>query len=204
MDYAELARLIANLIRMGTVSAVDHDKRRCRFKSGKLETNWLKWLTLRAGTTGTWNPPTVGEQGILLSPSGCTENGIVLVGIESDTHPSPSTDPNKDYTRYPDGAVVEYDHAVGALKATGIKTALLQASESSTIDCPENTITGNTRIMGTLTVEKLFTYQAGMRGTGGDGASAIINGRIETTEDVVAGGISLMGHDHEEHVGSPV
>lgn len=204
MDSAENSRLIANLIRVGTVFAVDHKKRRCRFKSGKLETQWVKWITLRAGTTGTWNPPTVGEQGILFSPSGCTENGIVLVGIESDANPSPSTDPNKDHTRYPDGAVIEYDHAAGALKATGIKTALVQASDHCTIDCPENTITGNTRIEGTLTVEKLFTYKAGMNGTGGEGASAIINGRIETTDDVVAGGISLMGHDHELGVGKPL
>ena len=201
MDSAEQNRLLANLIRVGTILEVDHARARCRVKSGKLETNWIAWLEHRAGATRSWDPPTVGEQCVLLCPSGEPASAIALVGLYSDARPAPVTDQNKHHTRYPDGAVIEYDHAAGALKATGIKTALVQASKHCTIDCPENTITGNTLIKGTLTVEKLFTYQAGMKGTGGEGASAIINGRIETTQDVVAGGISLMHHTHPESIG---
>lgn len=198
MDYAENSRLIANLIRVGTVFAVDHSKRRCRFKSGKLETQWVKWITLRAGTTGTWNPPTVGEQGILFSPSGCTENGIVLVGIESDANPSPSTDPNKDHTRYPDGAVIEYDHAAGALKATGIKTALVQASEHFTVDCPESTFTGNVRIKGECVIEDLLTWLNGVSGSGGNsGNGNVITGDFtHSGGDMTSNGVVVHLHVH--------
>ncbi|HJW26432.1 MAG TPA: phage baseplate assembly protein V [Rhodocyclaceae bacterium] len=201
MDLVELSRRLENLIRIGTVLEVDHTGARCRFKSGRLETNWRPWIAYRAGETRTWDPPTRGEQAILFSPSGEPENGIVLVGINSDAYPAPSSSPDEHATDYPDGARIAYNHASGALTVTGIKTALIQATEHCTVDCPENTITGNVLIQGTLTVEKLLTYQAGMQGSGGAGASAIIDGTIQVTGDVTAGPISLRGHHHDEHDG---
>ncbi|VEB71149.1 Phage P2 baseplate assembly protein gpV [Providencia rustigianii] len=46
---ADIHRLIRNLIRIGVVTAVDA-KKGCRVQIGDLETDWLNWLTLRAGT----------------------------------------------------------------------------------------------------------------------------------------------------------
>lgn len=110
MDLVELSRQIENLIRIGTVLAVDHAAVRCRVKSGRLETGWLRWHTPRAGETRTWNPPTVGEQAVVLSPSGEPANGIVFYGFNCDAHPAPSSSPNAHVTDYPDGGVVTYDH----------------------------------------------------------------------------------------------
>jgi len=45
----ELLRLISNLIRTGVISEVDPDNWLCRVKVGDLETNWINWLTFRAG-----------------------------------------------------------------------------------------------------------------------------------------------------------
>lgn len=196
MDLVELSRRLENLVRIGTVHSVDHAGVRCRVKSGELVTNWLRWHTPRAGETRTWDPPTVGEQAIVLSPSGEIGNGLVFYGFNSDAHPAPSGSADEHVTIYPDGARTAYNHASGALAITGIKTATVQAAEHVTVDCPESTITGNVQINGTLTVDKLITYKAGMQGTGGAGASAIIDGNIELTGDVVAGGISLRGHTH--------
>lgn len=62
---------------------------------------------------------------------------------------------------------------------------------SVTIDSPQTTCTGK------LTVEGLLTYQAGMAGSGGSGASAMINGNVVVTGgDVTANGISLEHHVH--------
>ncbi len=48
-QLTEIMRLITNLIRTGIVTEVDRKKWLCRVKVGELETNWINWLTLRAG-----------------------------------------------------------------------------------------------------------------------------------------------------------
>lgn len=192
MTLAELSRKIENMIRIGTIHDVDHAARRVRVKSGNLHTEWLKWKCERAGSTRDWNPPTVGEQVMILSPSGELANGIVIPSIYSDAHDSPSGSAAEHVTAYPDGARVSYNHDSGALIASGIKTALVQASEQVTINCPE------THVTGTLTVDGLLTYKGGMAGSGGGAAAAVIDG------DVVIGGISFLGHGHPDPQGGDV
>lgn len=48
-QLTEIMRLITNLIRTGIVTEVDRDGWLCRVKTGDLETNWINWLTYRAG-----------------------------------------------------------------------------------------------------------------------------------------------------------
>ena len=57
------------------------------------------------------NPPTVGEQCVLLSPSGEFAGGVVLPGIASNHNPAPDTNPDNTRTEYPDGATADYNHA---------------------------------------------------------------------------------------------
>lgn len=110
MDLVELSRLVENLLRIGTIHSVDHAAVRCRVQTGKLVTDWLRWHTPRAGETRTWNPPTVGEQALVLSPSGEPANGVVFYGFNCTDHPAPSDSPDKHITDYPDGAFTVYDH----------------------------------------------------------------------------------------------
>ncbi len=49
MNIAELARLIENLVRLGTVEAVQMKPPRVKVKSGNIVTAWRPWLSLRAG-----------------------------------------------------------------------------------------------------------------------------------------------------------
>ena len=53
----------------------------CRVKTGDLETNWINWLTLRAGNTRTWWKPSIGEQVVLLSLGGNLETAFALPAI---------------------------------------------------------------------------------------------------------------------------
>lgn len=199
MDLVELSRLLENLIRIGTIFAVDHDAERCRVQSGHLQTNWLRWLALRAGETRTWEPPTVGEQCIVLSPSGAVENGIVLYGINSDVVPPPSHAPAVHViAAYPDGARIEYNHASSHLSVTGIKTAHIEAATSVTLDTPDTYVTGR------LTVEDLLTYRNGLRGFGGNSKNMVTGDFIHGDGGVLSSyGIVLNKHDHEKHVGNP-
>jgi phage baseplate assembly protein V len=184
MDTAHLSRLLENLIRAGTVHAVDHAQKRCRVVSGGLITNWLPWFSTRAGTTRDWDPPTVGEQCLIFSPSGEVAGGFVLLGTYSDAFDAPSNSADECVREYPDGAVIRYNHATGALHVTGIKTALVEASDYIVIDCPQVTFTGKVKI------EDLLTYENGMVGLGGANTAALITG------DVIADGISLKHHIH--------
>ena len=83
----------------------------------------------------------------------------------------------------------------GELAAEVTGGATLKAA-AVTIDSP------TTHITGTLTVDQLFTGKGGMIVSGGGGAtvtgSFTLNGGLTSTEDVVAGGISLMHHVHTE------
>lgn len=196
---SELQRLLHNIVRVGVISAVDHggpdQPARVRVSIGDLTTDWRPYHECRAGGTTTWNPPTVGEQATVLSPSGDLGAAVVLVGLNSTQHPAPSNNPSQTVTRYPDGAVVQYDHAAHALVATlpAGGTATLTAPGSVTIDSPQTTMTGDCLVEGTL------TYMRGMKGYGkaeGASSAAEIDGDVRATGDVVAGSISLQGHKH--------
>jgi len=179
MDIATLSRMVENLLRVGTVEELDLPAKCCRVRSGNLLTNWLPWVTHRAGNTRTWDPPTVGEQVLVLSPSGELGAGVVLTGLFSTAHAATSSS-------------ASYNHATGALEASGIQTAMVQAATLVTIDCPA------THVTGALTVDGLLTYHGGMAGSGGGAAAAVIDG------DVVIGGISFLGHGHPDPQGGDV
>lgn len=192
-DAAELFRLISNLIRIGTVFAVDLASRpaKVRVESGDLQTNWLQWLELRAGDTRTWNPPTVGEQVVIFCPGGDPAGGVVLAGLNSDSIPAPSDSAAEHVTAYPDGARITYDHQASRLTAVGIKSAFVDASESATVQCPDILLDGN------VTVTGLLTYQAGMAGKNGNGNVTTIEGNItHVLGNLSSNGVVLHTHQH--------
>ncbi|WP_432786957.1 hypothetical protein AAEX37_01018 [Oligella sp. MSHR50489EDL] len=141
----EILRLLYNLVRTGTISAVDYSAAapRVRVKTGDLETNWLPWMEYRAGTTKTWNPLTVGEQVIVFSPNGDLDEGIVLGAINSNNNPAPSNNRNHHITRYPDGATFVYDHNNGALSISGVNIVNFNIGSSININCPTININGS-------------------------------------------------------------
>lgn len=134
-QIAELFRLIRNIIRTGVVTAVKVG-RGCRVQTGDLETDWLPVVTLRAGTARSSWMPSVGEQVLILSVGGELTTAVVLPGLFSDEHNEPTASLTANNVTYPDGAVIEYEPATGALKATGIKTAMIDAADSITATSP--------------------------------------------------------------------
>lgn len=108
----ELERRTANQIRYGTILAVDHANARVRVKSGEIESAWLPWSTGRASAAKRrWDPPEVGEQVVMLAPTGDLRQAVVLTGIFQQSAAAPSASPDKDTTVYGDGAVIEYDRS---------------------------------------------------------------------------------------------
>jgi phage baseplate assembly protein V len=192
-DAAELFRLLSNLIRTGTVFDVDLSATppAVRVRDGAWESGWLQWTERRAGTTKTWSPPTVGEQVLAFCLGGDTAAGYVITGLNSAGNPPPSTSADEDVKLYPDGARIIYNHAAGALTATGIKTARLQAADLTEVDCPQTIFTG------AVTVQGLFTYQAGMSGKNGKGNNTSIQGDLtHTSGNLSSNGVVVHTHTH--------
>ncbi|WP_028217421.1 phage baseplate assembly protein V [Paraburkholderia oxyphila] len=220
MDANEFRRLIVNLIRKGSVSDVDltSNPPTCRVSVGDpdnadnpgLVTNWIPFLTLRAGTTREWNPLTKGEKVVLLCPMGDPAQGVALAGLNDENAPAPSNSPDKHMRVYPDGAAIEYDHAAHALTATlpagatvlivapgavnvQTKQANVQA-ETILLDAKQTTVTG------AMLVKGAFEFQSGMTGSAGasGGSTMKINGAADFTGEVKSQGISLPKHTHRE------
>lgn len=137
-NQTDILRLLHNLIRIGTINAVDLDHGLCRVETGGNLTAWLHWLTCRAGRSRSWWAPSEGEQVLILALGGELDTAFVLPGIFSDDFPAPSASADALHISFPDGAVLEYEPATGALTVTGIKTATVEASES---------ITANTKVV---------------------------------------------------------
>ncbi|PTQ90282.1 phage baseplate assembly protein V [Agitococcus lubricus] len=120
MNIADLYRLIENLIRIASISDVDFsdpENPQCRCLVGEIKTNWLSVGHTRMGAVKEWNPPSVGEQVVLVSPSGDLSQAVIIAALSSIAHPSPDIDPKKPKRTYPDGAVIEYDYQAHKLSA---------------------------------------------------------------------------------------
>lgn len=142
----ELARALRNMIRTGVIVDTDLDAGRCRVQTGGMQTDWLQWLTHRAGRARTWWAPSVGEQVLILAIGGELDTAFVLPAIFSDDHPAPSASADAWHVEFPDGAVIEYEPESGALSVSGIKTADVTASESITVTVPVVLVKAATRV----------------------------------------------------------
>jgi phage baseplate assembly protein V len=203
-SIAEILRLLNNIVRLGKIEEVKND--RIRVRAGKNLTTWISWIVLRAGATSTWSQPFVGEQCVLLSPNGDMTSAVALIGLYSAQHPAPTTESDLHCVKFPDGAIIQYDHASHALRAAlpdggkaelTVPVSVVVHSASITLDAPDTTCTGN------LTVQKKLRYLGGMSGKGGEGGedAAVIEGSLRASDDVIAGNISTRGHHHIEHDG---
>ncbi|MBR8399905.1 phage baseplate assembly protein V [Burkholderia cenocepacia] len=217
-DFADLNRRLESLLREGTVIDVDHGARRVRVESGGLQTDWLRWLAQRTGDSVVWDPPSIGEPGLLFSPSGEPTTGLFLPGVYCDGHDAPTSNPNEHLRIYRDGARISYDFATHALTATlpagatvnvvapgsvtvETNTATVKA-KSVTLDADDTTVTGSLLVKGPLTFESGATGKNG-GSTSGDGSvieiqgSAHFTGTVTADVDVQSRNVSLVGHPHQ-------
>ncbi|AOK03303.1 MULTISPECIES: phage baseplate assembly protein V [Burkholderia] len=217
-DFADLNRRIESLLREAAVIEVDHDARRVRVESGGLQTDWIRWLAQRTGDSIVWDPPSIGEPGLLLCPSGEPTTGLFLPGVYCDDHDAPSSSPTQHVRVYRDGARVDYDFGAHALTArlpagatvhvvapgsvtVETNTATVKA-QSVTLDADDTTVTGSLLVKGPLTFESGATGKGG-GGAGGGGpvieiqGSAHFTGTVTADVDVKSRDVSLVEHPHQ-------
>lgn len=167
-QLTEIMRLITNLIRTGIVSDVDREKWLCRVRVGDLETNWISWLTLRAGGARTWWCPSPGEQVVLLSMGGNLETAFALPAIYSNRFPPPSASVDGSVTDYPDGGRFEYEPASGRWYVKGIKSMVIEAADNITLKTAELVVEAdNMRIHGKVAIAGDVAQQGGALSSNG-------------------------------------
>lgn len=166
----EASRRVNNVLRLGTVAEVRlAAPARCRVQTGDNLTDWLPWLTLRAGGAqdGTaWWPPVVGEQVLLLAPGGDLAQAVVLPGVFSDERPQGSSVAGAFRLDFSDTAHLEYLPGEHLHLRFG-DTTLRLGAEAITAAAGGGTLTLDSR---------------GLRGE----------------PDVISGTVSLRGHKHTD------
>lgn len=139
----EHERRLQSFVNRGIVTDVDHADARCRVRIDSLETDWLKFSASRLGKVKIWNPPSVGEQVLVISETGELETALVTSSFDYDEQPMPSANADTIELHCIDGAVFSYNHATHALSVslpddstTTLRSSRLQISATAVdIDC---------------------------------------------------------------------
>lgn len=207
---ADFQRRLSNLVRVGVVASVDLPNARCRVTIGDLLTAPLPFLTAKAGPDKTWHPPEVGEQVLVLAPSGELTAGFVLGGVYTTTNPPPSASPDVSKMAFSDGSSATYDRALHSLTidlpASG-SSLVVNVTGNATISATGNALVeadGNATVSagavarleaGTqaVIVAPTISLQGALTHSGGNASSS---GTWTTSGDFVAQGKSLATHRH--------
>ncbi|HAU5563300.1 TPA: phage baseplate assembly protein V [Serratia fonticola] len=160
-QLTEIMRLITNLIRTGIVSEVDTVNWLCRVKTGELETNWINWLTFRAGKTRTWWQPSIGEQVVLLSLGGNLETAFALPAIYSDAFPPPDYSENGSTTLFNDGGWFQYEPDTGQLLIKNIKSVRIEAANGIQLITDQLVVDASRTLINSQTVMNGDVTQGG-------------------------------------------
>ena len=203
-QLTEIMRLITNLIRTGTVSDVDTVNWLCRVKTGDLETNWINWLTLRAGNTRTWWQPSIGELVVLLSLGCNLETAFALPAIYSDTFPPPDYSRNGSTTVFNDGGWFQFEPDTGQLLIKNIKSVRIEAADGIQLITDQLGIDARQMLINSETVMNGAVTQGGGplgRKLGGKREAQVGEGRVlypsaqgHHQRDPARGGATWLSH----------
>ena len=157
-EATELHRRLANVVRIGTVATVDHAAARVRVRydteadGTPILTDWLPWLTARAGADRSWWAPTEGEQVVVLAPGGELPQAVAVLALYRTLHGAPASDANLHRVEYSDGAVIEYDRGRHRLRAILPAGATAEVAATGGV-----TITGDVSVAGNVSASGQIT-----------------------------------------------
>ncbi|SED05145.1 phage baseplate assembly protein V [Pseudomonas saponiphila] len=112
MSYVSAShdRMIAGLILPCSVVGVDLAAGLVRVSDGAGWTSaWVRWHSQAAGKARHWRAPSLGEQGVLISPSGEPAQGTFVPGLYGNAGPQPDNRDHVEVWRFEDGGSLVYD-----------------------------------------------------------------------------------------------
>ncbi|MGE8408295.1 MAG: phage baseplate assembly protein V [Pseudomonas sp.] len=172
MSYASSMhdRMIACLLIPCRVVAVDPGAARVRVSDGAGWTSaWLRWHAQAAGKARHWRSPSLGEQGVLLSPSGEPAQGTFIPGLYGNAGNPPDNREHVEVWRFDDGGSLTYDWQ----------------ANSYSVDLPRGTITlkvGATTLVATPESIELTATNMTLNG------QVRVNGALQVSGDILGGG----------------
>lgn len=224
MNLFDMPEGVPSLIKIGEISSIDPAKCTARvvfddedsivsFDLPVLQRNSLK--------NHDYAMPDVGEDAIVLFFGEGQEDGVILGSIYAGEVTPPESTENRRTVVFDDDTRVCYDRAEHKLTVTIEGTEVvfnrqdgsITVPNAVTINCTIATVnassgitldTPKTDVTGVLNVAGLITGKGGLAVSGGGGAAVTVTGnmklqgQIEASSDVTAGGISLMKHKHQE------
>lgn len=221
---------VPSLIKVGEVSSIDPAKCTARVvfdDEDSIVSYDLPVLQRNTLKNHDFAMPDIGEDAIVLFFGEGQEDGVIIGSIYAGEVTPPESTENRRTVVFDDDTRVCYDRQEHKLTVTiegteivfnrqdgsitvpnavtiNCTTATVKASSSVTLDTPKTDVTG------VLNVTGLITGKGGLAVSGGGGAAVTVSGnmnlegQIGASSDVVAGGISLMNHQHKEQGdGSP-
>ncbi|MGU2289668.1 phage baseplate assembly protein V [Pseudomonas aeruginosa] len=199
MSYAtaEHDRMIAALLMPCTVEALQLTPPRVRVRSGDWVSGWLRWHSQAAGQARHWRAPSLGEQGVLLSPSGRPEAGTFIPGLYGDAGPPADNRDTVEVWKFPDGGVLEYDwdaHSYSVTLPAGTVAVTVGGSSVTVTPGSIDISSGNVTITaGTATVEA-GTVQVTAGTVTVSAGDITLDGRVSVSQNLtVAGNIDAAG-----------
>ncbi len=186
MTREETGRRLHNLIRYGLVEEVQYSPPRCRVRSGELLTDWLPWLTPRAGQMRIWSPPETGEEVLLLSLDGNTETAFVLPALFSHDNPAPTDNGRQIHITLPGGCTVIWDSGTRTLSVSGFDTLNAEGGHVN-LRAETITLTGNITVEGNTTIRGSVTQTGGPLSSMGVVLHSHVHGGVKAGGDTTGG-----------------
>ena len=205
---AEHDRMIANLVIECFVVAVDTTASPpvCRVSDGEWTSAWVRWHSIAAGAARHWRAPSIGEQGVLISPSGDPASGTFVPGLYGDAGNAPDDRDHVEVWSFPDGGSLIYDWKAKRY-SIALPTGTVEIVVGGTIaEITDSKVTvtagaiglvGPTTVDGPLTVNGPATIAQALAVTGAaalnggatmSGGSTSVAGELE-----IGGGLNVAG-----------
>lgn len=172
MSYASAQhdRMLAGLVMPCGVVGIDLAAAMVRVSDGAGWTSaWVRWHSQAAGKARHWRAPSLGEQGVLISPSGEPAQGTFVPGLYGNAGAQPDNRDHVEVWRFDDGGSLIYDWA----------------ASTYTIDLPAGTVT--VKVGGSSAVVTDNAIDATATAITLTGAVQI-NGALRVTGDINGGG----------------
>ncbi len=157
----EIHSRIAQLISIATVIEVDCQKAKARVEFNKIKSSWLPWLCSFAGNASSWAPLEVGEQVVLLCPSGNLNQAVILRGLYHQQAAPPSKSEDEHIVSFADGSSVSHNSKNSTLTINTAGTVLIKSAnevniQSSNINLNAGSVSinaGNIKFSGNMDVD---------------------------------------------------
>lgn len=182
MSYAsaEHDRMIAAMLMPCVVVGVDLAAAMVRVSNGEWTSAWVRWHSLAAGKARHWRAPSLGEQGVLLNPSGQAAMGTFIPGLYGNAGAQPDNRDHVEVWRFDDGGSLIYDWQ----------------AKTYTITLPTGTVTikvGSTEV--TVMDDAVTVKSTAIKLV----AAVEIDGPLHVTQDITGGASILAAGSSDNH-----